>query len=700
MSFYRDKLECTANLDLANRSMPATLAYPSAAALLILWGPHYRLHLAATLGAFLAIVLASALRHRFAKQVQVGQGKIPAQVLKRFYVSCLLAGATWGLFWALSADIGSKETVWLVMLVSATIGGGAMGALAPGRSRLFTKFICLAYAPGLVVVLLGRSEISPSFGLALVGLTLIFLGYGPAHTRAYHEQLGEHVQRLDELHTARQRLEMVMTATELGTFDWLPKERRLTVDDWLWKVLEKPTPEPEAAFHTLYHSISPATRDDLNARVRETLEGTNRDGEVEATLLTSTGDPMVFVWRGTVIARDGNGQAERIVGTFRDVSERKKAEAEVQDWEAQVQQAEKLKTLGVLAGGVAHDFNNLLTAFVGQLELAELELDDREAVKTLLHDAKESALEASELCDQLLTYAGKRTPENEVFDLNRLIKKMSQIMRVSLPKNVELVLELATELPNLNGDKSQLRQVVLNLLTNAAEATGDKGGTVLFRTYRKPNNRIALTVTDDGCGMDAETVSKIFDPFYTTKFTGRGLGLAAVFGIVEGHGGKITVKSKPGKGTTFVVVLPSEPWVEKTPSLAEEASIILTRKTILLVEDEPTVREVCCRLLEKAGHNVATANDGIEALEYLAKEGDEVSLVLLDLTMPRMSGVETLQKIRQDLPLLPVILTSGYSEEEADLKAAPDYQGFLKKPFSRRTLSAALRMLYAGETIS
>lgn len=700
VSFYQDRLDCTANLDLATRALPATIAYPLASALLIAWGPAYRRTLGVTLVVFFLIVVAGVLRRQLANIIILAGGRATPKLLRRFHASCLLAATTWGLFWALAAEIGSAENIWLVMLVSATIGGGAMSSLAPGRSGLFMKFTVLAYLPGLVVILLGRSEVSPTVGAVLLLLLAVFLGYGPGHGKAYHKQLRTHVQRLDDLHTARQRLEMVLSASDLGTFDWHPKQKKLVIDAWIWKTLGKPAPAQEQTFSTLYRSVKPDELKTLNEQVVATLSGGNRDGEVESTLLTQGGEARSFVWRGTVAERGDDGKPERVVGTYQDITTQKRAQEELRDWEVQVQQAEKLKTLGLLAGGVAHDFNNLLTAFVGQLELAELEMDDPDMVRGLLRDAKDSALEASELCDQLLTYAGKRTIDKEEFDLNRLIKKMSQIMRVSLPKNVQLVLELTPDLPHITGDRSQLRQVVLNLLTNSAEATGKGGGTVLFRTFRRGHDKIVLTVTDDGCGMDADTVAKIFDPFFTTKFTGRGLGLAAVFGIIEGHGGKISVDSKPGQGTTFKVVLPSEPWVEKDPSLAEETSIILTRKTILLVEDEATVREVCCRLLEKAGHNVATANDGIEALEYLAHSGEEVSIVLLDLTMPRLGGVETLQKIRTDFPFLPVILTSGYSEEEANLAGVPDYQGFLKKPFSRRTLSDALSTLYAGETIN
>jgi PAS domain S-box-containing protein len=406
-------------------------------------------------------------------------------------------------------------------------------------------------------------------------------------------------------------------------------------------------------------------------------------------------------------------------GVARDVTDRMQAEDERRRMEAEVHQARRVESLGVLAGGIAHDFNNLLAPIIGNTELALAELPEDSALRPLLEQVQTAGIHAAGLTRQMLAYAGRGHVVRERLEISAVIREMARLLVASVSKKVALELELAEGLPAIEADPAQLRQVVMNLVLNASEACGEEGGQVALRTgpaslpARTPDleygeagpegPRVDLVVADTGTGMSPETLGRVFDPFFTTKFTGRGLGLAAVQGIVRRQRGRVAVWSRPGEGTTFLVSFPGSGGpADAGASPPAPTAGRRENGRILLVDDEKPVRSLAARMLKALGYSVVEAGDGREALELLGAAGAPVRAVLLDLTMPRMDGREAFGEMHRLRPDLPVILCSGYDvHEEGDRLADLPFSGFLQKPFRleelRRALQKALDPLAVAE---
>ena len=373
---------------------------------------------------------------------------------------------------------------------------------------------------------------------------------------------------------------------------------------------------------------------------------------------------------------------------------------------AQLLQAQKLESLGVLAGGVAHNFNNLLTGIIGSgsLLLDMLPEDSQEA--SIARRIMAAGDRAANLTQQLLAYSGKGRFVLEYVDASKSIREIVELLQASIPRTVQLVLELPDGLPLIEVDVAQFQQVVMNLVINAAEAMGGAPGAVCIRTASRyvssdeiecraefagliPGKFVVMQIRDNGSGMSAATLARIFDPFFTTKFTGRGLGLAAVQGIVRGHNGAIRVESELGSGTSFEVYLPVAVRPEKAPPPWREPD----RLTILVADDEELVRETARLALERDGFKVKLAQNGQEALTALERDSG-IALVLLDLTMPVLSGRGALEKMRALRPSVPVLLFSGYNEAEA-MRQINDGEvaGFLSKPFTSESLRAKVKVV-------
>ncbi len=393
------------------------------------------------------------------------------------------------------------------------------------------------------------------------------------------------------------------------------------------------------------------------------------------------------------------------VWSFRNITERLRLEA-------QVQHAQKLESLGVLAGGIAHDFNNLLLGVLGHAGLARMELADDSPIQARLAQIELTAQRAAELTNQMLAYSGKGRFVIQPVDLSHLVDEMAHLLHSVISKKAELRFDFADALPAVNGDVSQVRQIVMNLITNASDALGEQNGSITIRTgligvdpqyladtyvneSLPEGPYVFVEVSDTGCGMDAATRARIFDPFFTTKFTGRGLGLAAVLGIVRGHHGAIKVYSEPGMGTTFKVLLPAAVGAAQAVSAPAPA-----RETwhsgglVLVVDDEEGVRTVAQGVLERCGFNVIEASDGREGVDVFREHAAEIRAVLLDMTMPRMSGVEALREIRRIRRDVPVILSSGYSEADAIDHfrfGGEELAGFIQKPYAAAGLVDKLR---------
>jgi PAS domain S-box-containing protein len=413
----------------------------------------------------------------------------------------------------------------------------------------------------------------------------------------------------------------------------------------------------------------------------------------------------IWVLMGGAVLSETGGTA---VAFMLDLSERKQSQEERERLQAQLLQVQKLESLGVLAGGIAHDFNNLLTAILGSSSAAMLSLPKESPVRPDLDNVILASRRAANLTRQLLAYSGKGHFEVRPIDLSVHVRELATLLETTIPKKVQLRLELAPDLPAISADIAQVQQIVMNLVINGAEAIGDQRGTVLVTTGVqaidefyvqslfasegiRPGSYVYLEVHDTGSGMDEATKSRIFDPFFSTKFTGRGLGLAAVLGIVRGHQGALKVYSSPGKGTTFKVFFPASNALAIGP--APDVMSFRGEGLALVIDDDQGVREAASRLLEFFGFRVLQAVDGRNGAEEFSRNASEIVVVILDMTMPEMNGEETFREIRRVRADVPVILTSGYNEIEATRRfTAKGLAGFLQKPFTPKELSQKLAL--------
>lgn len=384
-------------------------------------------------------------------------------------------------------------------------------------------------------------------------------------------------------------------------------------------------------------------------------------------------------------------------------------ERERRAMEGKMLQMQKLESLGVLAGGIAHDFNNLLTAMLGNIGIAKLEIPERHPATEFLSEAERTALRAADLTAQMLAFSGKGGLAVGPICVNGVAEEMVGLLRASISKKVNVSLKLAPNLPSIEADSTQIQQVLMNLILNAAEAMEGRSGTVTLRTKAveadekflsqsmlpdsvAPGRYVLIQVTDEGTGMSEETLARIFEPFFTTKFTGRGLGLAATMGIVRAHRGVILVQSTLGAGTQFTVGFPAVSAKPIKPS-SDEAEEYRGDQTILVVEDETFVRNVTTRMLEGRGFRTIVAKDGQEAVDIFKEQNTDIDAILLDLTMPVMGGEEAFAHIQRINPAVPVIVTSGYAESTAGDRFGSGAQptGFIQKPFNAQMLTDALR---------
>jgi len=383
---------------------------------------------------------------------------------------------------------------------------------------------------------------------------------------------------------------------------------------------------------------------------------------------------------------------------LREEAARREADAS----EAGARHVQKLESIGVLAGGIAHDFNNLLHVVLGNADLARLHVPADSPAGEHLEEVIRATQRAAELTQQLLAYSGRGVVEQRRLDLSCEVREMGTLLRTAMSKQATLHWDLAPDLPPITADATQVRQVVMNLITNASDALGDESGTISLRTGlthdddegKTPVPFVFLEVVDTGCGMDSSTLQRIFDPFFSTKFGGRGLGLAAVMGIVERHQGHVRIRTVPKQGTTFRILFPATTGTADAAPVRSGGGEWRGRGTVLVVEDEEGVREVVGRMVERLGFEVIAAGDGVAALAALDRHHGSVAAVLLDLSMPRMGGQEALVHLRERRPELPVILMSGYTEKEVAAKLLDGTTGavaFLQKPFLPEDLTSVLR---------
>ena len=412
---------------------------------------------------------------------------------------------------------------------------------------------------------------------------------------------------------------------------------------------------------------------------------------------------------------------DRFCMIFEDITQRKRAQEELLEMERKLLQSQKLESLGVLAGGIAHDFNNLLAVIIGNIELAQ-ESDFNSPEKSLFLDrAMSASLKSAALIRQMLDYSGKGAFEFSEVNLSDLVSNNIDMFRMTVPKNVNLRVESSDDDIFVKADAGQIQQVIVNLLINASEAIDGKTGTVEITTGAQycdesiisrsllpekpgPGDMAFVRVRDDGSGMDAETVKRIFDPFFSTKFVGRGLGMSVVHGVVRGHKGAVTIESRPGIGTIITVYLPllyrkgqtagEHDGVKPGDSLTEEKSPDTRKLSVLVVDDEQEVLDLVLRQLDHLGCHTLSAMNGKEALEVFNRN-PQTDLVILDLVMPEMGGVETFDRLKDLKPDLAVAICSGYNEDQIryEFKSRFKPMAFLSKPYRLAALKDLIEAL-------
>ena len=462
----------------------------------------------------------------------------------------------------------------------------------------------------------------------------------------------------------------------------------------------------QATVAELSSNVSPFRQEDAADRMRKARDGTPQVFDWHARHKNGT-----LFWTEVGMRRSIIGATDRILVTVRDISERKRAEDDRLNFEKQILHAQKLESLGVLAGGIAHDFNNILTSVIGNADLALRRINPESPAVDNLHSISKAAARAADLAKQMLAYSGKGKFVVGNHDINELLEEMLHILQVSISKKAVLRLNLTRPLPSIEADATQIRQIIMNLVINASEAIGNKSGVIAINTGCMDCDRsylkdvwldenltdglyVFIEIADSGCGMDKETLTKLFDPFFTTKFTGRGLGMAAVLGIVRSHKGAVKVYSEPDKGSTFKILLPASGKPTEIFNHDYRNEHWKGSGTVLLVDDEETVRGIGAEMLKELGFDVVTANDGCEALEAYKSETDFV-FVILDLTMPHMDGEQCYRELRMLNPDVKVILSSGFSESEITQRfAGKGLAGFIQKPYKLSVLQEGIMGLY------
>jgi len=428
------------------------------------------------------------------------------------------------------------------------------------------------------------------------------------------------------------------------------------------------------------------------------------------------------VWRGEIRnkAKDGTfywvdatmvpildtqGHPKQFIAIRTDITQKKEAEEALR-------QTQKLESLGVLAGGIAHDFNNLLTGIMGNANLGAAGLPGESPTRRYFQRIESGAKRAADLTSQLLTYSGRGHSQLVELELNRVVQDITQLLEVSISKKSVIRFDLASCLSPISADPSQIQQLVMNLITNASEALDEgKGGLITVRTREEfldesflamygpllplaPGRYVVLEVSDTGCGMAPDTLSKIFDPFFTTKIKGRGLGLAAILGILRRLNGSLKVYSEPGEGTMFRVFLPTLTEQEYADAHAEGVTEWRGHGTLLIVDDDQAVRTVSREMAQRIGFDVLEATDGQEGVDLFSRRKAEITAVFLNLTMPTLDGKDACSRILALAPDIPVILSSGYPSDPGN--EVKGLAGFLPRPFTWGMFSEVMRTALDG----
>jgi PAS domain S-box-containing protein len=518
----------------------------------------------------------------------------------------------------------------------------------------------------------------------------------------------ERVRAEESLRESEERFRIIFEQAAVGVVQFDVRTNRFVrMNDRYCRLLGRTEEEVRAC--DLAAITHPDDREVSMRSLARLVSGEVREYALEKRYLRPDGEIRWVNLNVSAMWRPGEAPSFNI-SVVEDITDRKKAEEDRRRLEDQLRHAQKLESLGVMAGGIAHDFNNLLTGILGYCDLARREPHVGSAANDFIAEAMQGARQAADLTKQMLAYSGKGTFVVEPIVLSNLVEDMARLLQISISKKCMIRFDFERDLPAIEADAAQIRQIVMNLVINASEAIGDRDGSITVTIAARDCERatldgaiadpelpagryVVLEVADTGAGMSPETHAKIFDPFFTTKFTGRGLGLSAVLGIVRGHRGGIQCVSEPGRGTTFRLFFPlAHRSVAVAPESPRAADLWRGLGTVLVVDDEASILLMAQQMLKTMGFSVLAAPDGRSALEVFRAAIEPIVLVLLDRTMPHMDGDETLRELVRLQPDVRVVMTSGYSEQSvAGLAESPGFAGFLQKPYRFDELRSAVR---------
>ncbi|MDX8377462.1 MAG: PAS domain-containing protein [Mariprofundales bacterium] len=524
------------------------------------------------------------------------------------------------------------------------------------------------------------------------------------YSRSSWRDIGERKQHEKSIKISNARMNHAQRLAKIGSWELDIMTGKLWWSDEVYRIFELNPDKFEASYENFLNALHPDDHDAVNKNYTESVKNKTPYNIVHRLHMA---DGLIkYVNEHCETYYDECDNPIRSIGSIQDITEQTKIEDERLKLQSQLEHTQRLKSLGILAGGIAHDFNNILTVIMGNAALAEYQVQSNQYdMKKYLANIVISSEKAANLCKQMLAYSGKGKFEVCAIHLSHVVKETSQLLEVSIPKDITLKYHLNEDLPLVDADVAQIQQVIMNLVINASDAIGEKSGIISIVTdvmdvdasYLRETSRdddlpdgsyVYLEVSDTGCGMSKDIQSHLFDPFFTTKFIGHGLGMSAVQGIVRGHLGAIKVYSEVGHGSTFKMLLPIS---EKTQLYEKDnTNLSLINKPashvkgkILVVDDEASIREVASLMLDKMGYETLTATDGQNAVEIYQQNQDEIVAVLLDMTMPIMDGKTCFRELKRINKNVKVILSSGYNEQEAtSLFTGKGLAGFIQKPYS------------------
>jgi PAS domain S-box-containing protein len=638
----------------------------------------------------------------------------------RFFAGVLLTGILWGAMAWYAYPIAPPEFQGAVVLL---IGGVIAASSRTLASQLpaFCVYSIASVLPLIVRLAMERTTSAFLLGAFATLYTIMMLGVGRsfrdtvARTLRLRFENADLAAKLSRDIAAREAAEMALRASEerLRFAQYALDHAQDLVaivgaDGDLWHVNEAFCRYTGRSAHEIINAKAWAAfaamdENEFRRLWREVKGGRVHTFDREVRALD--GQPKPVEVSASYLEFHGR---EAVCMIARDLAPRRAVEQEKERMQQQLQENQRLESLGVLAGGIAHDFNNLLTAILGNSTLARQDLSDVPATGARLVQIERAANQAAGLCRQMLAYAGKGQIAVEPLDLSALVTDTAGLLETTVARRARLELRLQPGLPSVVADASQMRQIVINLVHNAAEAMLSPEGQIVVSTSRvqidqtliatsrvrtdlPDSDGVCLEVRDNGAGMDSATLDRIFEPFFTTKFTGRGLGLAAVLGIVRSHRGLLQVNAEPKRGTIFRIILPAAAKVPAKPVQNKPTASRRRQGRVLVVDDEEVVRSVASQALEAMGFAVETANDGQDALVVLGGQAERFHLLLIDMTMPHLDGASTIREIRRRGINTPVVMMTGFSEDEARQRLAPmSAAQFLPKPFDFETLSKAI----------